>query len=310
MLEPNYYPKKPDLKNKIEKNNKKKTLISILIFALFLVVFGSKDFLFIFLLISVLLIHELGHLIFMKLFGYSNVKMLFLPLIGAFVEGKKDVYKQRQSIFVVIAGPLPGIIIGMLLLYFGVKWKVEWMNDFAFIFLFLNILNLLPLDPLDGGQLLKLLFNKNHEFFQLAFTFISSVIIIGVGWYFELWFIVIFGFLMGFKVRANQKKYMIHKELDKENVNYVTTYKVLSNKDFSIIKQNVINYTPTLQKYISQVDDSSAIDTIIADQVNSILVNPIEKNASILFKMLVILMWISAFLAPFFLLKFLDVIIF
>ena len=198
----------------------------------------------------------------------------------------------------------------MSLLYFGVKWKVEWMNDFAFIFLFLNILNLLPLDPLDGGQLLKLLFNKNHEFFQLAFTFISSVIIIGVGWYFELWFIVIFGFLMGFKVRANQKKYMIHKELDKENVNYVTTYKVLSNKDFSIIKQNVINYTPTLQKYISQVDDSSAIDTIIADQVNSILVNPIEKNASILFKMLVILMWISAFLAPFFLLKFLDVIIF
>ena len=239
MLEPDYYPKKPDLKNKIEKNNKKKTLISILIFALFLVVFGSKDFLFIFLLISVLLIHELGHLIFMKLFGYSNVKMLFLPLIGAFVEGKKDVYKQRQSIFVVIAGPLPGIIIGMSLLYFGVKWKVEWMNDFAFIFLFLNILNLLPLDPLDGGQLLKLLFNKNHEFFQLAFTFISSVIIIGVGWYFELWFIVIFGFLMGFKVRANQKKYMIHKELDKENVNYVTTYKVLSNKDFSIIKQNL-----------------------------------------------------------------------
>jgi Zn-dependent protease len=262
---------------------------------------------FIFFLVLVLFIHEMGHFSLMKLFKYSNVKMLFVPLMGAFVQGEKEEYKQKQSLLVVIAGPVPGVIIGMILLYFGVKLKIEWMSDLSFLFLFLNMLNLLPLDPLDGGQILKLLITKNQELFQLVFSFVSSLILIGFGWYFELWIIVVFGFLMGLRVRSIQKNYQIHKELDEDKTNYKTSYSNLSNKDFSRIKEAVINHTPALRTYITQVSDDS-VDQIVADQVNNVLVSPLTRNASFIFKLSVVFIWFGSFICPFLLAYYLHLL--
>ncbi len=304
-----YYPQKPELVEKKSSQNTKKTILSIFLFILTFVLLGASDFTFIFSLILVLLIHELGHFLFMKMFGYSDVKMLFVPFMGAFVQGKKDEYKQKQSLFVVLAGPIPGIIIGLSIFYLGVKWKMDWMNDLAFLFMVLNVINLLPLDPLDGGQVLKLLVKKNQDLFQLVFSFISSLVMIGVGWYFQLWLIVIFGFLMGLRVRMTQRNYSIHKELINEGVNFTLTYKSLSNKDFSKIKEVLINYTPALKTYLNQVgDDDKSIDSIIANQVNNVLVSPVDRNASFVFKFFILIIWISGFIAPFVLINYLGVL--
>jgi stage IV sporulation protein FB len=302
MGENDFYPEKPELIEKVSKKNTRNTIFSLLLFIITFSLIGSNDYTFIFYLVSVLIIHELGHFLFMKKFGYTNVKMLFIPLMGAFVEGKKEEYHQKESLIVLLAGPIPGIIVGLFLLYYGVEWKLEWMNDLAFLFLFLNILNLLPLDPLDGGQILKLLINKSPELFQLIFSFISSLIMIGIGWYYELWLLVIFGFIMGLRVRTIQKNYLIHKELNKDKINYNINYKQLTNKDFAKIKQFVLDFTPALRKYIGQIDEET-LNPIIADQVNNILVTPLKKNASILFKVFVLIIWISAFISPFILIN-------
>ena len=45
---------------------------------------------------------------------------------------------------------------------------------------------------------------------------------------------------------------------------------------------------------------------IIASQVNNVLVSPVEKDAGILFKLSLIIVWITAVLAPFFVLVFLN----
>jgi stage IV sporulation protein FB len=307
MEELDYYPQKPELVEKKSTKGAGKTIFSILLFVLAFTLVGSNDFMFIFFLVLVLFIHEMGHFSLMKLFKYSNVKMLFVPLMGAFVQGKKEEYKQKQSLLVVIAGPVPGVIIGMILLYFGVKLKIEWMSDLSFLFLFLNMLNLLPLDPLDGGQILKLLITKNQELFQLVFSFVSSLILIGFGWYFELWIIVVFGFLMGLRVRSIQKNYQIHKELDEDKTNYKTSYSNLSNKDFSRIKEAVINHTPALRTYITQVSDDS-VDQIVADQVNNVLVSPLTRNASFIFKLSVVFIWFGSFICPFLLAYYLHLL--
>ncbi len=302
-----FYPEKPELvEKKIEKNTAK-TVLSILLFIIALNFVGISDFSFIFFVIMVIFIHEIGHFSFMKLFKYKNVSMMFIPLMGAFVKGQKDNYEQKQSILVVMAGPIPGIILGMILLYFGTVLKMEWMFNLSLLFLFLNLTNLLPLDPLDGGQLFRLLINKGHELFQLVFSFISSLIVIGIGWYFNAWGIIIFGFLMGFRVRAIQKNYQIHKDLAEENVNFKTTYKLLSNKDFSKIKQVVLNYTPALRTYMNQVE-SEVVDPVVASQVNSVLVSPFDKNASFLFKFITVLIWLLAFISPLLLVIYLKLI--
>lgn len=292
-----FYPQKPELIETESKGGAGRTIFSLLMFVLAFMLIGLKDVNFIFFIILVVMVHELGHFLMMKLFGYKDVKMLFIPLIGAFIQGKKDIYNQKQSILVVLAGPVPGIVIGLLLLYVSYDYNLEGLRDVSYLFLLINMINLIPLDPLDGGQLMKLLLNKKQELFQMVFAFIFSLLMIGIGWYTDFWSLVVVGFLLGFRVRAIQKNYNIHKELDEENVNFKTTYKLLSNKDFSIIKKIVLDYTPALRTYMEQVN-SETIDPIVASQVNSVLESPLERNTSMLFRFAVVLIWISSFVLP------------
>ncbi len=171
------------------------------------------------------------------------------------------------------------------------------MINWSYLFVFLNVLNLVPIDPLDGGQLLKSFAGEKMELLQMIFSFISSLVLIFIGWYTEIWVLMVFGFFMGFKIRSMQRMYQIHKDLKEENINYIVTYKELPNKDYYKIKTVLIDNNPTLKKYISQFDDEE-LDGLIASQVAAILINPIQKSTSFILKVLVVLVWIIAFVGP------------
>ena len=301
MEEFDLYPPKPTLNEPKVKGSLAMTIFSIVLFILtFLFVF-TDEVNFVFHLLIVLLVHEMGHFAMMKLFKYKNVRMLFIPLMGAFVQGSKEEYSQKQSLLVVGAGPFPGIIIGSILLFLASSYQFAWMVDLGLLFLLLNCINLVPLDPLDGGQLFKLLLKNKQEFFILVFSFISSLVLIGVGFYIDSWVMMIFGFIMGFRVKSLQNQYNLRKELKDEAVNYRTTYKLLSNKDFSKIKAILLLKTPALRSYIDQVSAEEA-DPLLASQVNSVLVSPVQKDASFLFKLGMVLLWMAALALPFILL--------
>jgi len=298
MDEVDYYPPKPELVEPKVNSNIAVTLFSIVLFILVFLLFFGDEINFILYLIVVLLIHELGHFITMKWFGYEQVRMLFIPLMGAFVQGKKNSYSQKQSFIVTLAGPVPGLILGTLLFYGGLSYHSYWMVELSALFLLLNIINLLPLDPLDGGQLFKLFFRKRTELFLMIFALISSLFIIALGWFLDSMIIMIFGFFMAFRVRALQKHYQMHKELIEEKVNYEVSYPSLSNRDFSKIKQILLSHTPPLRTYIEQVDEDES-NPVLASQVNNVLKTPVVNDASNLFKSIVALIWISAFALPF-----------
>ena len=48
---------------------------------------------------------------------------------------------------------------------------------------------------------------------------------------------MIFGFVMGFRVRSMQSQYQMRKELKEDDVNYKTTYNLLSKRDYQKIKE-------------------------------------------------------------------------
>jgi stage IV sporulation protein FB len=200
MEEFDLYPPKPELSEPKAKGNLALTIFSIILFILVFLFIFTDEVTFIFNLVLVLIVHEMGHYLMMKAFGYKNVRMLFIPLMGAFVQGSKEVYSQKQSILVVAAGPMPGILIGLALVILAGVYQIPFMMYLGLLFLLLNIINLLPLDPLDGGQLFKLLIKTNHELFLLVFSFISSLTLIGIGWFIDNWILIAFGFIMGFRV--------------------------------------------------------------------------------------------------------------
>ena len=177
-----FYPQKPELIEHKPKSSISVTIFSLVLFVMAFLLIFRDEINFVIYLVVVLFIHEAGHFIMMKVFKYKDVRMLFVPLMGAFVQGKKNNYSQKQSFLVTIMGPLPGLIIGAVLMWYGNVVHSYWMVQLSALFLLLNLINLLPLDPLDGGQLFKLYVRKNFEMFLMIFALVSSLLIIGLGW--------------------------------------------------------------------------------------------------------------------------------
>lgn len=304
MREFDLYPEKPIIeKVKVESNWGLTAFTIVLFVGTFLLIF-SEELRFVLLLIAVLLIHEMGHYISMKKFGYENVRMLFIPLMGALVQGSKEKYSQRQSFIVAALGPYPGIIIGSILLILSAKYQSEWMIEWSFLFLFINIINLIPIDPLDGGQLFKLMMNKKRDLFLMIFALISSIVLIGIGWLIDSWLMIAFGFFMGIRVRGIQRNYHIRKELDTEGINYNTTYEELSNRDYVLIKNILLEEIPTLKKY--QELEGEVSSDVMASHVNSVLLAPVSQDATVLFKFFIVVSWIFLMFLPFLLLFFVN----
>ena len=291
-----FHPQKPVLPKKESKSGWRMTLLSLLLFiASFLLLF-SDQIQFLIFLVVVLFIHEMGHFIFMKFFNYKEVKMLFVPLMGAFVQGVKSRYSQKESFFVVLGGPIPGILVGLIGSIFAVFYHIPWLLELSGIFMLLNMINLLPLDPLDGGQLFRLLVKYDHDLFLMIFSLVSSVILIAIGLLTDSWPLTLFGFLMSFRVRSIQKKYLIRKDLIRNQINYKTSYEDLSNRDYSLMKAIVLDHNPALKKY-NELSQSSN-DVLTAENVNSVLETPLSLDSGIWFKIGVIAAWVLSLSIP------------
>jgi Zn-dependent protease len=305
-MENNYdlYPEKPVLVKEKVKSNWGLTLFSIIIFIASFLIFFTNQINFVFFLIFVLFFHEIGHFLLMKKFKYENVRMLFIPLMGAFVQGSKERYSQRESLLVVLAGPIPGVVVGCITIVIASQYQLQWALTLSFIFLFLNTINLLPLDPLDGGQLFKLLVHRQRDFFMMLFALGSSLLMIVVGLLLNDWLVIIFGFFMGIRVRGMQQNYQLRKELEELEVNYFSTYDELSNRDYAMIKGLLMERNKTLRKYASISEDD--ISQVIASHVNGLLIAPIIKDASWRMKIILICFWVFAFIVPFLLFLNLD----
>lgn len=297
MSEDYLYPPKPTLeKVKVESNWGLTVFTIVLFIGVFLLVF-SDQLKFVLCLITVLFVHELGHYITMKYFGYENVSMLFIPLMGAFVQGSKEKYSQRESFLVTVAGPFPGVIIGSSLLYFSVQLKSDFALTLSFLFIFLNLMNLLPLDPLDGGQLVKLFAKKHRDIVLMIFSLLSSLSLIAFGWFTSSWFVLAIGFFMAIRIRSMQRNIWLRKTMMEEGINYEISYDELSNRDYSLIKNILLSDVPGLKKYSEQGREIE--DEIMASHVNAVLIAPVVKDASMRFKFFIILAWILLFVLPF-----------
>jgi Zn-dependent protease len=294
-----FYPQKPALEETEEKSSWGTTVVSLIIFILIFAYFFNDQISFIAVLVSALIIHELGHFLLMKLFGYKDVSMVFVPMMGAFVNGKKKKYSQFQSLLVVAAGPFPGMIIGFLFLLIYAQNPNELYFLVAIIFLALNSINLLPLDPLDGGQLFRFLMSKQSDLFMLVFSFISSLILIGIGFLLENWYLMGFGFFLAIRVRNVQRSHYIRKLYREKNINYIIDYSDLSNKEFSAMKEIILENSKFLKK-IKDLNDEDESQIIIANQVNHYLLAPMENDAHFLLKLGIILFWIASFVVPFY----------
>lgn len=143
----------------------------------------------IFAIIVILIIHESGHFIAMKIAGYKDVNMFFLPLIGAAVSGTKTDASPLTKVIISAAGPVPGIFIGIIVGLLTQRHDI--LHYFALNAIFINGINLLPIIPLDGGRIVQSLVFDRNKYLELGFNVIATVILLGAAIFFKEYILAI-----------------------------------------------------------------------------------------------------------------------
>jgi Zn-dependent protease len=102
--------------------------------------------------VLLLLVHELGHVLELRRQGVPASAPLFIPFLGAVVGMKqmpKDAWREAR---VALAGPILGSIAAAGVWAAGEALDSELLIALAFVGFFLNLFNLAPIVPLDGGR--------------------------------------------------------------------------------------------------------------------------------------------------------------
>jgi len=176
--------------------------VSVIIFVIFYGLFGI-DVLGMLVLVLVLLFHELGHFGAMKMFGYEDTRMMFLPF-GAITFGHKEHKKALEEYIVYMAGPLPGLVLGAILAWFSLSHpQIQGISVVAIVLIFINYLNLLPIYPLDGGRVVQLLFLLRYPRLQFYFYVASLLVLFFATVYYQDWLLLIFVAILAIGFRQN-----------------------------------------------------------------------------------------------------------
>ena len=136
---------------------------------------GAATWLNVAILVGVLLLHEAGHWVGMRLLGWRDVRMFFIPFFGAAVSGRRAGAASWKEGVVLLLGPLPGIVAGTAIAAVVRTEGPPALRTAAVMLIAVNAFNLLPLAALDGGKLLQLAVFQRQRHLELAFLVVASV---------------------------------------------------------------------------------------------------------------------------------------
>ena len=100
--------------------------------------------------VGLILVHELGHYIEAKRQGLNPRLPVFIPFLGAYV-AMKNIFDPWNNLLVSAAGPLLGGLAAVGVWIAGEATDSRFLIALAYSGFFLNLLNLIPVRPFDGG---------------------------------------------------------------------------------------------------------------------------------------------------------------
>jgi Zn-dependent protease len=104
-------------------------------------------------LIVLLFVHEMGHVIEARHQGLPVSAPMFIPFLGALITMKEMPQDAWREARIGIAGPLLGSAGAAVIYIAGVAYDSQHLKALAFLGFFINLFNLLPVSPLDGGRI-------------------------------------------------------------------------------------------------------------------------------------------------------------
>jgi Zn-dependent protease len=104
-------------------------------------------------LVVLLFVHEMGHVFEAKRQGLPVSAPVFIPFLGALITLKQMPHNAWREAKLAIAGPLLGSAGALAIYLVAVALDSRPLKALAFLGFFINLFNLLPVIPLDGGRI-------------------------------------------------------------------------------------------------------------------------------------------------------------
>jgi stage IV sporulation protein FB len=142
-----------------------------------------------------ILFHELGHALTAACFGKAS--SIELGFFGGVTYFRQEGLKRWQLFLIALNGPVFGFLLFLAASFLSLKFQQDALISFplriaAFINLFWTLFNLIPILPLDGGQLLRMILEAIFKsrgllitgIFSSAFSVVLALVAFLVGQYF------------------------------------------------------------------------------------------------------------------------------
>jgi Zn-dependent protease len=145
-------------------------------------------------------IHEMGHLRAMKSWGMKTSGIYLIPFFGGAAVANESFPSREAEAHIGIMGPVWGL--GTMLGAMGIYYAFDepmWAAIAGWIGL-LNLINLLPVNPLDGGRIVKSITCSIHKGFGFTIMMTISIVMIYIFFYIGLELFAIIGIIGMFEL--------------------------------------------------------------------------------------------------------------
>src|SRR5690554_789526 len=298
IVENDGYPPKPVIEEKKQSINK--SFISLISFIVLLMLVFKWEFKFIAILVLVILIHEIGHYVAMRFYKFKDLSIFFIPLVGACAKGEKEDITQKQNVIISLSGPIPGILIGCLLMYYAIDSSNDFLTRVANLFIFINIFNLIPIMPLDGGRIIKALFIENNLKINIVFHWISIAALCFIALSSESYFLLVIPLLLYNQLRFQSQINSLRENLYDKDISLNKNYSDLTDREYWLIcdeiAQNIKGFDRLIDKkrYVAVPAEKRVINT-----VKQIIEKRPIKDLKFIGKSLILLIWLLFLIVPY-----------
>jgi Zn-dependent protease len=147
--------------------------------------------------VLLIFLHELGHGVAMKSVGVQAGWPIFIPFFGAMIALKSTPRSAQDHAVIAYGGPLAGTAASLGCAAIGLLTHERYWLALAHSGFFLNLFNLIPVEPLDGGRVASGFSPR---------SWIVGAVLLG-GMFFvthapQLLLIAVLAFMSGFRKRA------------------------------------------------------------------------------------------------------------
>jgi Zn-dependent protease len=128
-------------------------------------------------LLAILMFHEYGHIRAMKRFGIPTKGIYIIPFVGGVAVGDSP-KTHWQELYIAMMGPVFGLAMSVAFFIGFLITDSHFVGLVASISALVNLANLLPIYPLDGGRVVKaLVYSGRSRFIYVGLVVISGVLI-------------------------------------------------------------------------------------------------------------------------------------